>query len=319
MQPKGIINCQQRAGLDGQYSTTRLVADAPPAVFIKPGCEFQFLLRLPADGNRKGEGGLRTRKVYKCSLPDKPLITVITVVFNGVSMIADTIRSVINQTYDNVEYIIIDGGSTDGTWEAIREYEHAIDYWVSEKDAGIYDAMNKGIALAGGDYIGMLNSDDFFADPSALEKIVAGLKANDVDAVFSCLDIIDPANLDRVLRKYRISRFSPFMLRIGVMPPHPTFYCKKSCYEKAGLYRTDYRIAADFEMLARLLLKHRITWEFIDETTVKMRSGGLSSSGIKSNWVVNREIIRACSENGLYTNMFILALKLPVRLWERIS
>ena len=101
------------------------------------------------------------------------------------------------------------------------------------------------------------------------------------------------------------------------MPPHPTFYCKKSCYEKAGPYRTDYRIAADFEMLVRLLLKLHITWEFIDETTVRMRSGGLSSGGIKSSWVVNREIIRACTENGLYTNMLMLALKIPIRLMER--
>jgi hypothetical protein len=108
------------------------------------------------------------------------------------------------------------------------------------------------------------------------------------------------------------------MLRIGMMPAHPTFYCKRTCYEKAGPYRTDFRIAADFEMLARLLLKHKITWIFIDEVTVKMRSGGLSSSGIKSSWVVNREIIRACIENGLYTNMLILALKLPIRLLERI-
>ena len=160
--------------------------------------------------------------------------------------------------------------------------------------------------------------DDYFAKPTALEMIAARLAANKVDAVFSCLDIVDPANLNLVLRKYRIRNYSPFMLRIGVMPPHPTFYCKKSCYEKAGLYRTDYRIAADFEMLVRLLCKCHITWEFIDETTVKMRSGGLSSSGIKSNWVVNREIIRACKENGLYTNFLFLALKLPLRMLELI-
>ena len=278
----------------------------------------QIMFRLPIDENHKNEGGLRTKKIYKDSLSDQPLITVITVVFNGASVIADAIRSVINQTYDNVEYIIIDGGSTDGTQKVIKEYEHAIDYWVSEKDAGIYDAMNKGLALARGDYIGMLNSDDYFANPSVLETIVTRLKSGNVDAVFSCLDIIDPANQMRVLRKYRISNFSSFMLRIGVMPPHPTFYCKRSCYENAGPYRTDYRIAADFEMLVRLLLKYQVTWEFIDETTVNMRSGGLSSSGIKSNWVVNREIVRACTENGLYTNMFMLALKLPVRLMERI-
>jgi len=266
----------------------------------------------------KIEGGARARGNLKRSLPSKPLVTVITVVFNGAETLEHTIRSVNEQTYDNVEHIIIDGGSTDATLDILRKYEDSIDYWVSEKDAGIYDAMNKGIALARGDYIGMLNSDDYFAKPSALKIVATNFMASNVDAVFSCLDIVDPTNLNRVLRKYRISSFSPFMLRIGVMPPHPTFYCKKSCYEKAGPYRTDYRIAADFEMLARLLLKHQITWKFIDETTVKMRSGGLSSSGIKSSWVVNREIIRACTENGLYTNMFMLALKLPIRLMERI-
>lgn len=267
--------------------------------------------------SKKG-GGKRTRGGFKESRQSMPLITVVTVVFNGAKTLEYTIRSVIEQTYENVEHIIIDGGSTDGTLEILHNYAESIDYWMSEKDAGIYDAMNKGIALARGDYIGMLNSDDYFSDPSALEKIVSRLKASDVDVVFSCLDIVYPDNLDRVMRKYRVSSLSSFMLRIGMMPPHPTFYCKKSCYEKAGLYRTDYRIAADFEMIARLLIKQQVSWKFIDETTVKMRSGGLSSSGIKSNWIVNREIVRACTENGLYTNMFILALKLPIRLLERI-
>lgn len=270
------------------------------------------------DVSSRLEGGKRTRREYKFSLPAKSLLTVITVVFNGEKTIEHAIRSVIEQTYSNVEHIIIDGGSTDGTLDILRRYEGEIDYWVSEKDAGIYDAMNKGIALAKGDYIGMLNSDDYFANPQALEKIVNRLRSGNTEAVFSCLDIVSPDNLNRVLRKYRIPNFSEFMLRIGVMPPHPTFYCKKSCYERAGLYRTDYRIAADFEMLVRLLVKHHITWEFMDETTVKMRSGGVSSSGIRSNWVVNREIIRACTENGLYTNIFILILKLPIRMWERI-
>jgi glycosyltransferase involved in cell wall biosynthesis len=239
-------------------------------------------------------------------------------VFNGAATITHTISSVIEQTYDNIEHIIIDGGSTDTTLDIIREHESEIDYWVSEKDAGLYDAMNKGIVCARGDYVGLLNSDDFFASPSSVEKMVACFKEKNVDAVFSCLDIVDPVKLDRVLRKYRISSFSSFMLRIGLMPPHPTFYCKRSCYEKAEPYRTDLSIAADFEMLVRLLLEQHITWEFIDEVTVKMRSGGVSSRGIRSNWVVNREIIRACTENGLYTNMLMLSLKLPVRLMERM-
>lgn len=268
--------------------------------------------------NMNDKGDLHTYDALKKNSNKRPLISVITVVFNGVTTIEDTIRSVIDQSYDNIEYIVIDGGSSDATLDILRKYDDKIDYWVSEKDAGIYDAMNKGIAVAKGDYIGMLNSDDFFADPTVLEKIATYLQANDVDAVFSNLDIVDPANLKKVLRKYRISSFTPLMLRIGMMPAHPTFYCKKTCYEKAGPYRTDYRIAADFEMLARLLLKHNISWGFMDETTVKMRSGGLSSKDIKSSWIVNCEIVRACIENGLYTNLLILALKLPVRLLERL-
>jgi glycosyltransferase involved in cell wall biosynthesis len=271
-----------------------------------------------ASRDAKREGGLRIKGIEIISAQARPLVTVITVVFNGATTLEHTLCSVIEQTCDNVEHIIIDGGSTDATLEILRKYDDHIAYWVSEKDDGIYDAMNKGIALAKGEYIGMLNSDDFFADSFSLETIVDRLMTNKVDAVFSNLDIVDPSNLDRVLRKYRISSFNSFMLRIGIMPPHPTFYCKKSCYENAGPYRTDYQIAADFEMLVRLLIKHQITWSFIDETTVKMRSGGLSSRGIKSNWVVNCEIIRACTENGLYTNMLMLALKLPVRLLERI-
>lgn len=263
-------------------------------------------------------GGARSAGMRKMSRPNEPLISVITVVYEGAATLEDTIKSVIAQRYSNVEYIIIDGGSTDGSLDIIKKYERFIDCWLSDKDRGIYDAMNKGIALASGDYIGMLNSDDYFANSGALELIVNRLKDSNADAVFSNLDIVDPANLSHVLRKYRISSFSPFMLRIGVMPPHPTFYCKKTCYEKAGLYRTDYRVAADFEMLTRLLIKHQITWQYIDEITVMMRSGGVSSSGLKASWVLNREIIRACLENGLYTNIFLLVLKIPIRLLERI-
>lgn len=267
---------------------------------------------------KRQEGGRRIHGKVRRLLPHSPLLSVVTVVFNGAATIEHTICSVLEQTYENFEHIIIDGGSSDGTLDILRKYDGDIDYWVSEKDAGIYDAMNKGIFLAQGDYVGMLNSDDYFADPKVLVKIAEQFKSSNTDAVFSCLDIVDPASLNRVFRKYRIPNFNKFMLRIGVMPPHPTFYCKKSCYEKAGKYRTDYRIAADFEMLVRLLVKHHITWAFFDETTVKMRSGGLSSRGIKSSWIVNHEIIRACLENGLYTNIFFLMLKLPIRLLERI-
>jgi glycosyltransferase involved in cell wall biosynthesis len=264
------------------------------------------------------EGGLRSQGIYKHSLPGKPLITVITVVFNGAETIRDTIESVIKQSYENIEHIIVDGGSSDATVDILRQYDHIIDYWSSEKDGGIYDAMNKGISLCSGEYVGMLNSDDMFSDENVLQDIADRLYMAKVDAVFSCLNIVDKNNLKKILRKYRVAKFNSALLRIGVMPPHPTFYCKKSRYEEGGMYKTNYKIAADFEMLVRLLIRQKISWSFIDKVTVTMRSGGLSNSGFMSSVKLNWEIVRACKENGLYTNMLFLALKLPIRLFELI-
>jgi glycosyltransferase involved in cell wall biosynthesis len=270
--------------------------------------------------SQRAEGGQRTRGLQKRSQPGKPLVSIVTVVFNGAATLEDTIGSVLRQSYDNIEYIIIDGGSTDGTADILRKHDAQLDYWLSERDSGMYDAMNKGIALATGDYLGLLNADDFFASSQAVKKIVEQLISDKLDVVFSQLDIIDQNSPARVIRKYRVSRFNTFMLRIGVMPPHPTFYCRRSCYKKLGVapYRTDFRIAADFELLVRLLLTQDITWGYLPETTIKMRAGGASTSNFNSRLLLNREILRACRENGLYTNMFLLSLKLPLRLLEYI-
>lgn len=263
-------------------------------------------------------GGLRTQNIYKHSLPDKPLISVITVVFNGAETLRDTIESVMKQGYDNIEHIVVDGGSSDTTVDILKQYDHVIDYWISEKDGGIYDAMNKGISLCSGEYVGMLNSDDMFADETVVQDMADRFRIAKVDTVFSCLNIVDQHNLKKIRRKYRVAKLNSALLRIGVMPPHPTFYCKKSCYEEAGMYKTNYKIAADFEMLTRLLIGQKLSWSFIDKITVTMRSGGLSNSGLMTRIKLNGEIIRACKENGLYTNWFFLLLKLPIRLFELI-
>jgi len=304
--------------LDARYSTTRLVSGTPPALEHAPDCAFRSRLQLPESRGRREEGGLRTRGLYKNPLPDQPLITVITVVFNGASTIVDTIQSVINQTYPNLEYIVVDGGSSDGTTAILKQYEHAIDYWVSEKDGGIYDAMNKGLTLASGDFVGMLNADDLFAHRDVMRDYATEFCATDADAVFSGLNIVDPGDTKKVLRKYRVKSLSAWLLRIGVMPAHPTFYCKRTCLERGGLYNTGYRIAADFEMLVRLCIGQKITWRFLDKVSVVMRSGGLSNSGYLARLKLNGEIIRACRTNGLYTNALLLALKLPIRLLELI-
>lgn len=249
-----------------------------------------------------------------------PKISVITVCYNSAATIGDTLRSVAAQTYPNVEHVIIDGGSKDETAAIVRGWtQHAIRF-ISEPDNGIYDAMNKGIALASGEYIGFLNADDFFADAEVLKKIAMRLAEGKLDAVFSELDVVAQNDTQHVLRRYRVAVYSQFWLRVGMMPAHPTFYCRKRCYTKLGSapYRTDYRIAADFELLVRLLLTQSITWAFLEMTTVKMRVGGVSTQDWRARVLLNQEIIRACRENGLYTNTLLLLLKIPFRLLEHL-
>jgi glycosyltransferase involved in cell wall biosynthesis len=247
------------------------------------------------------------------------LITIITVCYNAEKTIRDTIDSVLNQTYKDIDYIIVDGGSTDGTLAIIQEYAGRLRY-VSELDSGMYDAMNKGIAMASGLYVGLLNADDFFADQEVISKIVEGIKTTNSDVIFSQLDVVDDRNISRIFRKYRVSSYSKNMLRIGMMPAHPTMYLRRSCYQALGdtPYRTDYRIAADFELMLRLLMTQLVSYTFLPMVSIKMRAGGASNSSLGARIQLNREIIRACKANGLYTNWLVLLLKIPARLLELV-
>lgn len=258
----------------------------------------------PKSCDAKSEGGLQIKGAEKISIQDKPLISVITVVFNGAATLEHTIRSVIGQTYDNVEHIIIDGGSTDATLDILRKYEDNIDYWVSEKDNGIYDAMNKGIRLATGDVVGILNSDDFYAGPQVIEKVTALFKESGADALFADLVYVRPDNLDRVVRYYSGAGFTPDKFAWGWMPPHPTFFVRRELYERYGLFRIDYKIAADYELTTRFLARHKVRYAYLPEVIVRMRTGGVSTRSLRSNWILNREILRACAENGIKTNIF---------------
>lgn len=263
-------------------------------------------------------GGRRISGIHKKSLKDMPLISVVTVSLNSVSTIEQTIDSVASQSYDNIEHLVIDGGSTDGTLDIIRKHDGQLDYWRSALDGGIYDAMNQGINLANGEYIGFLNSDDYFSGPHVIDAMVDEIRRTEADAVFSCLNIVDRHDITKVHRKYRISHVNNNLLRIGIMPPHPTFYCRKSIYTKFGPYKTDYSIAADFEMMVRLFARERISWSFIDIVSVIMRTGGVSNRGIASKARLNFEIVRGCRDNGLYTNHLLLLLKLPFRAAESL-
>lgn len=241
-------------------------------------------------------------------------ISIITVVWNNEETIKDAINSVLTQTYKDIEYIIIDGASTDRTIEIVKSYADQITKFVSEPDQGLYDAMNKGISLATGDIVGILNSDDFYIDENVVQKIVNEFKEKKVDSVFADLVFVKSHNIDKVVRYYDSSQFKPSKFAYGWMPAHPTFFVKRSVYEKYGLFKTDYKIAADYEILVRFLAKYRVSYSYLNEVIIKMRMGGVSTSGLKSNYILNKEIIRACEENSISTNWFKVLTKYPAKL-----
>ena len=241
-------------------------------------------------------------------------ISIITVVWNNATTIKDAIDSVLGQTYDNIEYIVVDGASTDGTVEIVQSYGEKISKFISEKDKGLYDAMNKGIGLATGDVVGILNSDDFYIDEYVLERVVKEFEEKQVDSMFADLVFVKPDNLDKTVRYYDSSHFSPDKFAYGWMPAHPTFFVKREIYEKYGVFKTDYKIAADYELLTRFLGKNKVSYSYIKEPIVKMRIGGASTSGIKSNYILNKEIIRACRENDIYTNWLMVLSKYPKKI-----
>ena len=250
----------------------------------------------------RGHGNL------KHSLPNKPLLTVITVVFNGAATLGHTIRSVIEQTYDNIEHIIIDGGSTDATLDILRKYDDNIDYWVSEKDAGIYDAMNKGIALAKGDYIGMLNADDFYASPGVLTTVAAAFEKSGADCCYGDLCYVSQVDPTRTFRYWRSADFVPGSFKKSWSPPHPTFFVRRAVYQRLGGFDLSFKIAADVELMARYLEVARISSHYIPEVLVKMRLGGTTNRSLSNIFRQNAEIRRALSKNGLRSSLVSFVL-----------
>ncbi|HUX95572.1 MAG TPA: glycosyltransferase family 2 protein [Bacteroidales bacterium] len=248
----------------------------------------------------------------------KFLVSVITVSYNSVSTISDTIKSVLNQTYPNIEYIIVDGGSTDGTVELIKSFGDKITRFVSENDNGIYDAINKGIRLATGKIVGILNSDDFFFDDNIVENIVSHFETFDIDAVYGDVRFVRPLETGTIIRYYSSKKFEIGKFKSGQMPAHPSFYMKRELFEKFGYYSADYQIAADFEFLLRYLYLHKIRTKYIEMPFVTMRAGGISNKSIKSNFRLNKEIRRACRENGINTNYFHIYSKYLSKIFEYV-
>jgi len=246
-----------------------------------------------------------------------PLISVITVVFNSKNTIESAIKSVLNQSYENIEYIIIDGGSTDGTVDIIKKYKDKIAYWISEADNGIYDAMNKGIKSATGDIVGFLNSDDVYADGEVIEKVAKTIWEKEVDSCYGDLVYIDKNG--KIVRLWKSKDFSLEKFKRGWMPPHPTFFVKKEIYEKYGGFNLNFPIAADYELMLRFLYKFKISTTYIPEILVKMRIGGKSNKSLNNIIKANIECYKAWKINGLKPNPFIFLLKPVSKVFQYIS
>ena len=247
------------------------------------------------------------------------MISIITATFNSAKTLKDTIQSVLRQTNKDFEYLIIDGGSTDETIDIVKSYESEFSgrlKWVSEKDQGIYDAMNKGIKMASGDVVGILNSDDYFTSDDILQTVDNAFKSHEIDAIYGDIHFIRDGNPQKCVRYYSSRMFRPFWLRFGFMPAHPSFYCKREVYERAGGYRLDYAIGSDYDMMVRLFKQYKIVSCYINKDFVTMRTGGASTRNVKSRLTLIKENVRACRDNGIYTNELFICLKFFYKIFE---
>ncbi|MFW6268081.1 MAG: glycosyltransferase family 2 protein [Marinilabiliaceae bacterium] len=226
-----------------------------------------------------------------------PKITLITVTYQSASTLQTTIDSVRRQNCSNIEYIIVDGGSTDDTLDIIRNNQDVVDHWISETDDGTYDAMNKGIGLASGDIVGFLHADDVFASPEVLDRVCQRYEESSFHILYGDLEYVKPEDIKSVVRYWRSGSFRRRQLQRGWMPPHPTVYVDRRFFKKVGHYNLDFRISADYEWLLRALSRPTARVEYLPEVMVRMRMGGLSNGSLKNVVVKSVEDFKALREN----------------------
>lgn len=224
-------------------------------------------------------------------------VSIITATYNSENTINDTLQSLNDQTYNNIEYIIIDGASIDNTLNVIKHGCSRVTTLISEPDNGIYDALNKGIERAKGDVIGFLHSDDLFAYPDAVKDIVDTFNKYNTDAVYADLEYVRKENIDTVIRLWKSGAYNRSMLKKGWMPPHPTFYMKRSCYERFGLFDLNFSIASDYDSILRYLWGNKVSMSYLPKVTIKMRVGGKSNRSLKNIWLKTKEDIKALKVN----------------------
>lgn len=243
-------------------------------------------------------------------------MTVITVTRNSATTLPDALRSVAVQSLPCVEHIVIDGASSDATTEVIDLHGAHVAKFLSEPDCGIYDAMNKGLGLATGDVVGFLNADDRYANPGVLERVATLMSEEGLDVLFGDVVFFRGDDTQSIVRRYRSDRFHPRRLAWGWMPAHPAFFMRREIYQRIGPFRTDYRIAGDFEMMTRIFQGNSRRFRHIPEILVMMRSGGVSNAGWRNSITLNAEVLRACRENGIKTNMLKILSKYPLKFLE---
>lgn len=236
-------------------------------------------------------------------------ISIVTVVYNREKTIERALQSVLQQTYPHIEYIVIDGASTDGTMEVVHKYAHKISKVVSEKDKGMYDALNKGIQAATGDVIGILHADDVFADDTIVQQVVDTLEAQPhIDCLYGDVGFVKEDNPNKIVRYYSSAIFNPSLFKYGFMPAHPTFFCYRKLFDLYGYYRTDLDIAADFDLLLRYLKKYSIQSVYLPKMLVRMNLGGKSTKGLGSTLTINKEI-----------KQVLINHKMPASYWRLYS
>ena len=243
-------------------------------------------------------------------------ISIITVSYNSALTICDSLRSVRYQNYKNIEHIVIDGGSTDNTLEVVKTEGQHVVRLVSEKDKGIYDAMNKGIQLATGNVVAFLNADDFYKDVGVLAQVATVMQLEQLDGLYGDVEFFRPGKPSSIVRRYNSALFNVDRLGWGWMPAHPALFVRRALFERYGMFRTDYRIAGDFEFIARVFKHPELRHRHLPESLVCMQMGGISTSGWRATLQLNREMMRACRANSIQTNWLKLLMRYPLKALE---